>query len=443
MIFDETRPIEHRDALPERADVVVIGAGIAGICTAYYLAKAGVPVLVCEKGRVAGEQSSRNWGWIRKQGRDPDEVPLAIEANRLWGALADELDEDIGFTRGGVLYAAQDEWTLEEHAAWLEVGETYQLDTRLLTGAEVSELVRGGNDRWAGGLHTPSDARAEPFLAVPAIARAVRRHGGRIREHCAVRGLETSAGRVSAVVTEHGAVSTDTVVCAGGAWSSTFLANLGVDLPQLTVRGTVVRTAPAPDIHGGNALLVDLGIRRRQDGGYTLATTTVHDHFLGADSFRYFRNFMPAMRGSFGNIQVRLAGNLFERLKPRPRWSQDEESPFERARVLNPEPSPIALRDIRAGLDRWLPALSGVPFAQTWAGMIDTTPDVVPVLDGIESVPGLYVATGFCGHGFGIGPATGRIMADMVRNRPIGHDLDRFRFSRFSDGSPLRAGPGI
>ncbi len=98
---------------------------------------------------------------------------------------------------------------------------------------------------------------------------------------------------------------------------------------------------------------------------------------------------------------------------------------------------------MRAGLERRLPALAGIEFEEAWAGMIDVTPDVVPVMDAIDGYPGLFLATGFSGHGFGIGLGAGRVMADLVEGRPAVHDLTRFRFSRFADGSPIVPGPGL
>jgi len=124
-------------------------------------------------------------------------------------------------------------------------------------------------------------------------------------------------------------------------------------------------------------------------------------------------------------------------------WSGEQVTPFERTRVLNPIPSARVVAEMRSRLWKELPALAGTDVVESWAGMIDTTPDVVPVMDAVDQVPGLYLASGFSGHGFGIGPGAGRVIADMVLGRPVGYDMSRFRFSRFSDGSRIEPGPTV
>ncbi len=436
-------PVTFPAPLPGAVDVVVIGAGVIGISTAWHLAEQGHSVLVCEKGRVAGEQSSRNWGWIRQQGRDADELPIMIESLSLWERMAAGLDEDIGFCRRGVLYLAETEAQLAAHERWLDLARQHQLDTRLLSGAEVDALVDDKPGQWVGGLFTPSDGRAEPFRAVPALARALTRRGVAIREQCAVRAVETSAGRISSVLTEHGAVRCRAAVCCGGAWSSLFLGNLGVNLPQLTVLATVARTGPAPEVFPAAGTFAEVAVRRRQDGGYTVASSNTNEHYAGADSLRHGRRFLPALAGSRGYMRVRFGSGLVNRLTAPRRWSADGPTPFEAARVLNPQPSARAVRRMRLGLEKRLPRLASVPLVEAWAGMIDVLPDVVPVMDEVHGTPGLFIATGFSGHGFGIGPGAGRVMADMVSGRPAAHNLERFRFSRFSDGSAMRPGPGL
>ncbi|MCZ6619627.1 MAG: FAD-binding oxidoreductase [Gammaproteobacteria bacterium] len=447
MIISDQSPVRFSDPLPDQVDVVIIGAGVIGISTAWFLCKRGVSVFVCEKGRVAGEQSSRNWGWVRQQGRDAAELPIAIDSIDTWARLSEETGEDLGFTREGVLYLADDDKKLAGFEDWLEIAKQHQLDSRILTSAQVDELITDNAGHWRGALYTASDGRAEPFKAVPGIARAVQRAGGAIRENCAVRTIDSEAGRVTGVVTELGRIRAQSVVCAAGAWSSLFAGNLDIKLPQLSVRATVARTAPTADVFSGNAAADDIAFRRRMDGGYTVAASGMNEHFVGADSFRYFFKFLPSLFSSSRYLKLRFGDGsgegLMKRLLPTRKWNEVDISPFEQNRVLNPPPSPIAIRQMHDRLGRHLPSLAGITFEEAWAGMIDVLPDVVPVMDKVDSHPGLFLATGFSGHGFGIGPGAGRVMADMVQGRPAVHDLNRFRLSRFTDGSKIIPGPGL
>ena len=123
------------------------------------------------------------------------------------------------------------------------------------------------------------------------------------------------------------------------------------------------------------------------------------------------------------------------------RWTAESESPFERMRVVNPPPSKTVVNRINERLPKRFPALKDARLAEAWAGMIDVTPDAVPYLGEFPSIRGFFIATGFSGHGFGIGPAVGKIMADMLTGHVVGHDLTRFRLGRFYDGSAIVPGP--
>src|SRR5579864_5426533 len=204
--------IRSDEKLPATASVVIIGGGIIGCAAAYYLAKKGHSVAVIEKGHVAGEQSSRNWGWCRQQMRDPREIPLIKESLRIWGDLNEEIGAETGFRRTGLIYVTKDPATLARWERWLDHARQYQLHTRLLSGAEAQAMMPGCEEKWLGGMHTPSDGRAEPAKAVPAIAEAARKLGVTFHQNCAARGLETEGGAVSAAVTEAGVIRTKAVL---------------------------------------------------------------------------------------------------------------------------------------------------------------------------------------------------------------------------------------
>ncbi len=423
--------------LPTATKVVIIGGGIAGVATAYFLAKEGIATVVCEKGRVAGEQSSRNWGWVRKQGRDPREIPAAKLSLDIWAGLETDLGSDLGWTRGGISYLAANDKEMQGFERWLEDVQPHQLDSRLLSARETDALLKTDGSKWAGALYTASDGRAEPGKAVPALATGARRLGTVILEGCAVRGIETEAGRISGVVTEKGEIACEAVVCAGGVWSSLFCRSLDITLPQLKVRATACRTTPGPRPFESAVDAGPVAIRPRQDGGFTVAPGTAVAFDIVPDALRFFRDFLPALRGQSGKLRLRLGRPFMEELMRPKRWRPDEVTPFERVRVLDPEPDRAFAEAAFAAAKAQFPHLQGTEIAETWAGAIESTPDAIPVLSEVESLPGFYIATGFSGHGFGFGPAAGRLMADLVSGVTPRVDIAPFHFSRFANGSDL------
>ncbi len=431
------------EALPESADVVIIGGGIVGVSTAWFLARQGINVVVCEKGHIAGEQSGRNWGWVRQQGRDERELPMMMESMRIWRELEAEIGEDVGFTQAGCLFMAQSEKQIAEFEAWLPIAKRHGLDTRMISGRELDDRVTDASMRWRGAMYTASDGCAEPHKAAPAIARAAAREGASILTACAVRGIETAGGAVSAVVTEHGTIRTSTVLCAAGAWSALFCRSIGISLPQLRVRGTVVRTAPGTEVLKGCVFDDKVGIRRRQDGGYNVAHGAILDHSITPTTFRYCFKFLPALWQEIRVLRLSIGRDFIEELRTPKHWPLDQTTPFEHMRVLDPAPNPRVVPQIRRNLGEVFPALAGIPFVETWAGMVETAPDVVPVISPHEKIHGFHIATGFSGHGFGIGPGAGKVVAGMLTGDTRGFDLSPFRLSRFFDGSPIRPQPSV
>jgi glycine/D-amino acid oxidase-like deaminating enzyme len=399
--------------LPQDAEVVVIGGGGVGVTAALTLAERGVPVVLCEKGRIAGEQSSRNWGWIRNQRRDIREIPLMLEAQALWRRHAARLDRDIGLREKGIAYLALTEDELAGHEAWLEETRGFQLSSRMLSPAEAGVLVGQDDGRFKGGIFTPTDMHAEPALAVPALARLAAQAGARIFEGCAVRAVERAGGRTTGVITEHGRISCQSVILAGGAWSRTFMENMDVSLPQLAIRSQAFRTAPV-DVHtAGPVGTSRAAIRPRRDGGVTVGRSHSGRFDIIPAAFTHFRAFLPHALAHWRTMKFRFGPEFFGALG-RHRWAPDQLSPFETARVLDPVPDPGIIQAIHAQAAKIYPQLQGVPIAEAWGGMIDVMPDEIPVIGAPSGLEGLILATGLSGHGFGLGPGTGHLAADLA-----------------------------
>jgi glycine/D-amino acid oxidase-like deaminating enzyme len=433
-------PVETDQALPERADVVVIGGGIIGIATAMFLAEAGLSVVVCEKGVVAGEQSSRNAGWVRQQGRDRREVALSIASLALWRDIDRRVGGDTGFRTCGSLYAFRNEAELAPYRGWISAAKALGLESQMLDRAGVAAIAPGLEREYPIGLFTESDGRAEPQKAVPAIAAYARRRGVTIVEQCAVRTLERTDSGITAVVTERGRIATGKVVLAGGAWSSLFCRSLGLRLPQLKVIVSMQRTEALAE--GPDAAIWAPGIcaRRRDDGGYTIEHGGKYVAEIVPDSFRFLADYIPTLRREGGAMDLRLGRRFFKELGYLKRWDANSVSPFETERILDPAPDAAAMAGVREVMGAQMPGLAGLDIVENWGGAVDVTPDAIPVISSVAQIPGFYLSTGYSGHGFGLGLGAAQLTADLVLGRtPIVDPYD-FRFSRFKEAGGVRLG---
>ena len=436
-------PVPSDQQLPKSTEVAIIGGGIIGVSAALTLAERGIPVALFEKGHIAGEQSSRNWGWCRQQGRDPRELPLIIESLALWRKIHQRTRCDVGFRQCGILYLANTAKDVADREAWLQHGLAYGVESRMVSSKEIDELLPGSNEQWAGGLYTPTDGRAEPTIAAPAIARAARQLGARIFTQTAVRGIEKTGGRISAVVTENGSVQCSTVILAGGAWSSTFCRNLDLRLPLLMTIGSVFRTAPLNDAPERSVSGAGFAIRKRLDGGYTVSHGSISSFDIVPDSFRFLKDFLPLAWMARKILRPTWTNRFKTEWRQKNKWSLDEQSPFEHIRTLDPMPIQSTLNKSKQNLIHAFPAFQDIEVVESWGGLIDATPDAVPVISPVDNLPGFFLATGLSGHGFGIGPAAGQLAADVATASEPLVDPTPFRFSRFSDGSRIQPIVGI
>ncbi|WP_414439495.1 NAD(P)/FAD-dependent oxidoreductase [Burkholderia sp. 22PA0106] len=429
------RAFSRADAsFPAEADVVIVGAGIMGCAAAYYLARRGLKAVVFDKSRIAGQQSTRAWGFVRQQGRESAEVPLMMAGMRIWEGLEQELGADLEWRQGGCLYLADNDEDHATYTAWLDTAREHGLDTRMLSRDEVGRHVNGLSAPVKGGLYTATDGQAEPRRAAPAFAAKAIELGARFFDGCGVASIDTANGAVTGVVTERGFVKATRVICAAGATSFRLLDGVGIRLPQQTVRGTCIRTNALPAVSAATIWGHGLGIRQRADGAINLADDMTVDLDFTFGHLRGLSMYLPEFWKHREKFRVRVDGALLADLRRRLSGGYDAIEPRDPQPRPNPAQGPRALARLKA----IFPALAAAQAVETWAGLIDVLPDGIPVIDAPDAVRGLAIATGFCGHGFAMGPIVGRLLAEIVDAGQPSLDLGAFRARRFADGTMTR-----
>ncbi len=420
--------------LPQRADIVVIGAGIQGCASAYYLRRAGFSVVLLDKSRVAGQQSSRAWGFVRVQGRDPAEIPLMQAAKAIWPQLAAELGQDVGYRQGGALYLAHDAATFAYRESWLAIARRFDLDTRMIGPDETRALLPGLRDPGLGALYTPSDGHAEPEKAAPAFAAAAARQGVVIGEGIGALAIDCAGGAVTGVETEAGRILAPRVLLAAGVDSWRLLRGIGIALPQSWVRCSVAQTEPLPQFLSAAFIGGGIGLRQRPDGSLTLASSLSGEIDITLDHIRLLPWYWRALRKNAKGLDLKLnrvfLRDLLQRLPGRP------ESRLPAIGERDPEIA-VNHRHLAAAQRKFpdlFPGIGPVRLARHWAGRIDTLPDGIPVIDAPRDPAGLLIATGFCGHGFALGPIVGQVMTELADKGASRHDLKAFRLARFAEG---------
>lgn len=367
----------------ERADVVVIGAGVTGLSSAFWLSKAGVDVLVIEKGIVGWEASGRNGGSVGPRGDDPSVVPLATESCRLWPTMDDELGYPTEFVGKGRVAVALDEDRMailtQSTERWSRLG----IPIRVIDPQEMRELVPCVSPNTLGGNFSPRGGHANPQRTVQGFAWATLDHGGRIWQETVVGAINVSKGKVTAVETTRGPVFTETVVSCAGPQSALIGRMVGIEIPIVPARVEILATVPLPPIFqvavGGNGL--------------------------------------------YGRQTQR--GNLIFGGGPH-EWTEV---------ALDREPTksntPL-IRNIARRLSVLFPSLADVPILRSWAGVVEEAPDYCPIIERFQSPEGFLMAT-VSGYGFGLCPATGKAVCELVTKRRSSTSIDGLGMSRFAE----------
>lgn len=369
--------------LPGSAEVVVIGGGVVGVSTAFHLAEAGVQVLLLERDELGSGSTCKAAGGVRAQFSDPVNIELGQRSLRAFEDFARRPGGEIDLKQHGYLFLLSDPADVAAFESGVRLQNEFGVPSRMLTVAEACELSPYAvPDGLLAAAFSPTDGHCTPEAVVQGYAQAARRHGAVIRRHCAVTGIDVSGGQITTVHTEHGPVTTSTVVCAAGAWSASVGEFAGVELPVRPLRRQILVTEPVPDLPPELPFTIDF-----------------------ATSF-YFHDEGP--------------GLLIGMSDP------DEEYGF----------------DLRTD-DRWLgrlsdavarraPRLAEVGVAHGWAGLYEITPDH-NALVGEADGPGRFLyATGFSGHGFLQGPAIGEVLRDLVLGRRPVVDVSALDVRRFA-----------
>ncbi len=371
------------------SDVVVIGGGISGVTAAHDLARLGVKVTLVERGELASMASGWTLAGVRQSGRDKAEVPLARAAVRRWEHLSEELDADVEYRQEGNLRLARNADEVPRIETMVHEQQALGLDLRYLPDNDaVRAIAPALSGTVLAASFCPTDGHANPHKTVNAFARAAKREGAEIRTNTEVTSIDVVAGAVRGVQTTEGPIATDVVVVAAGVYSDRLLKPLGIELPITIAHAIIVQTVELPPVLSQVLGVANGDVAGRQEVSGRL-------RFTGAA--------LP--------------------------WPWD-----------GPRHDPVALQppaaEIAALIQRTtdvFPSFGRAGIERVWGGLLDMTPDDIPVIERSKAVAGLIVAAGFSGHGFCLGPVTGRILSELATSGSSTLPIEPFKIDRFGE----------
>ena len=376
-------------AVENKADVIIVGAGIIGCATAYYLTKKGKSVIVLEASENIGNGgSSRNGGGVRQSGRDPRELPLAMYGiEKLWPGLSEELGVDCEYHKEGNLRLGKTKKHLEILQGLTDRAKACGLDVRMIDAKEVKEINPHLSDEVIGASWCPTDGHANPMVTTLAFYRKARMQGARFVTGEPVKRLRKVKGRLREVIAESGNVyEGEYVMVAAGYASRKVLGTVGVDVPM-------------------HEELMECLVTEAEPPMFPQMLGTAEADFYGHQS-----NHGSFVFGGSSGLEL---DNKDEGAKN------------------SPGNAAITAPCICRGIMKYFPELSDAKIVRTWAGYIDICQDGVPVLGFVDGIPGLVVACAFTGHGFGIAPAVGEQMAMLITEGKTSVDISGLRYGRF------------
>jgi sarcosine oxidase, subunit beta len=376
--------------ITETTDVVVIGGGISGTAAAYELARAGVQVTLIEKETLASMASGWTLAGVRQSGRHPAELPLATAAVARWRQLGEELAADVEYRQEGNLRLARSLAEVPVIQKIVDEQRALGLDlTFLADNASIREIAPAIAPSVLAASYCPTDGHANPIATVQAFAGAAKRHGATLRTETLVTAIDASGGRVRGIHTTSGHIAAGAVVVAAGVYTTRLCAPLGLDVPIQVRHVAVVQTVPLPPLIQQVLGTAGANFAGRQEVGGRFRLTgggSPWPHYLDA------------------------LANGDDAVLP---------------------PAAHVIDALARGIEV-LPALAEARVARIWGGLLDSTPDALPVIERAPNVDGLIIAAGFSGHGFCLGPVTGQIVRDLALDGATAFPIEPFRSDRFA-----------
>ena len=368
------------------SDIIILGGGITGCCLAYELKKKSFSVTLLEKETVGGAASGRNGGGVRQQNRVPEELPLAMVAVETWKEITASLSMDVEYRQNGNLMLILSEDEVANYKKAVERQRRAGLAVDFLDEKQVRELVPVLSDKIEiqGGTYCASDGSANPLLMTKAVAAMARELGVKIHEHEPVIGIEekkgNGSGRTMSVKTPKDTYESPIVINAAGVGAGNLCKMLGFDLPCEVKRSQILVTKSVPSV------------------------------------------IKPFVAHPGGYMRQVLNGNFH----------------------LGVNSQPVSGGDTRTGLSVFgdttrhymtlFPFMEHLPVIRTWAGLTYWTPDAFPVIGRAPDWDNVYLATGFSGHGFCLGPGAARVLGQIIAGEAPAVDMTCFSWSRFSAG---------
>jgi sarcosine oxidase, subunit beta len=371
----------------QRADVIIVGGGIMGAATAFFLRKRGVSVILLERGLIGQQASGVNFGNTRRMGRPIEELPLSNRSRETWLKFKELFGEDVELLLNGHLRVGLTPAHEERMAKYAQDAKDFGLDMEMMGTKALHERFRYLGPEITAGCYAPHDGHANPRLAAPIIGRAAVREGAQVFENTEIVSVEKEGGDFRATAADGRTFRAPVALITAGAWGNRISTSFGEPVPMIAKGPQMCVTEPVP---------------------YAIGPT------IGAmaDVFEQVVYFRQVARG---NIVIGGGGHEPVDLENRRAY-------------VNPSRTLYKLKNA----PRVVPAFNHLNIIRVWSGIEGYMEDSRSVMGPSARVPGLYYAFGFSGEGFQLGPGVGDVMAELIHTGATTTPIEQYHIGRFA-----------